>query len=116
MRVRLTFWRSAVNAERTRDRNTAARSRGRSPRLLAAQPTFERPAQAFSRCNDLLDSRLCSASLRRILPQNIGLVPGCPPAKDDDDQQDTAEDEQEPGRIDPRASQHLHDRAAGAHT
>ena len=55
--VRLTFCRSAVNAERTRDRTTAARSRGRQPAASRHEPTLERAAQAFSRCNGLLGSR-----------------------------------------------------------
>lgn len=52
----LTTCRSAQNAERTRDGTTAARSRGRPARGVAARPALERAAEAFIRCNDLLDS------------------------------------------------------------
>jgi hypothetical protein len=50
-----TTCRSAAGAERTSDRTTAARSRGRSPRRRGTA-TFERQAQAPVRCNGLLDS------------------------------------------------------------
>jgi hypothetical protein len=61
-----TFCRSAVNAGRTCDCTTAARSRGAPARGVAARPALERAAQAFSRCNGLLDG----ARLRGIRPQH----------------------------------------------
>ena len=57
-----TFCRSAVNAERTRDRTTAARSRGRQPVASRHEVTDGRPAQAFIRCNGWLDSDLTFAA------------------------------------------------------